>query len=170
MENSLAVANYFIKKALDEGSQVTPMKLLKLVYIAHGWNLALSGEPLLNEGVEAWKFGPVVPSVYHEFKEYGNTAIKRLANVYVSRNQVITPTIGKASKDLLDKVWEVYKKYDGLQLSTLTHQKDTPWDIIWNKNGGRTEKGILIPNDLIEEHYKQKAEQSENYNKEATLV
>ncbi len=63
---------------------------------------------------------------------------------------------------LLDKIWDVYCDYSGPQLSTLTHQKDTPWDIVWNKLGGKNKKGTLIPNGLIEDHYKQKLSQPAN--------
>jgi uncharacterized phage-associated protein len=52
--DSKAVANEFLKLAEQDGVKLSPMKLLKLVYFAHGWHLALKGEPLLNERVEAW--------------------------------------------------------------------------------------------------------------------
>lgn len=155
MEHPLSIANYFIAKSLVDGVDMTPMKLLKLIYIAHGWHLALNdGEPLIDEAVEAWQYGPVVPSVYHEFKEYGNTPIRKLSTIYNNRSHVLTPVISNDKKEFLDKIWEVYKKYDGLELSTLTHQKGTPWDIVWNDLGGNKKKSVQIPDKLIEEHYK----------------
>jgi uncharacterized phage-associated protein len=63
----------------------------------------------------------------------------------------------EGKKAFLNKIWEVYGKFNGLQLSTLTHQPDTPWDIVWNKRGGKSKKAVIIPNDLIREHYKCKA-------------
>jgi len=44
------------------------MKLQKLVYYAHGWHLALNNEPLIDEQVECWQYGPVISSLFHEFK------------------------------------------------------------------------------------------------------
>jgi len=82
MENSLAVANYFITKANDEGTELTPMKLIKLVYIAHGWHLGLKNESLIDEGVQAWKYGPVIKSVYDEFKGYKNGQVNRPAYLF----------------------------------------------------------------------------------------
>lgn len=156
MENSLSIANYFIKKSFDEGIELTPMKLLKLVYIAHGWYLGLTENPLLNEGVEAWRYGPVIPSVYREFKQYGNNQITKLADTLTDQMQFITPMVEDDKHDFLNKIWNVYKKYNGLQLSTLTHQKGTPWYTVWYEENGQNRQGALISNNLIEDHYKSK--------------
>jgi len=75
MESALAVANYFIKKGIDTKKSVSPMKLQKLVYFAHGWRLALYNSPLIDEAIQAWQYGPVIPGIYHEFKHYGNRDI-----------------------------------------------------------------------------------------------
>ena len=54
--NAIAVANYFIDKAKADGVPLTHMKLQKLIYFAHGWHLALYGEPLIDEEIQAWEF------------------------------------------------------------------------------------------------------------------
>lgn len=160
MEHPIAIANYFIKKSFEDGTGLTPMKLLKLVYIAHGWHLGLAGEPLIGERVEAWKYGPVVPSVYDEFKHYGDRNISKLA-YFNERGQLVSPLPNEATLPFLDEVWQVYKEYNGLQLSTLTHQPGTPWDVVWNRQGGRDRKGAEITNDLIAAYYKTKTEHAE---------
>ena len=78
MKTALEIANYFIEKSLDSGVDLTPMKLNKLVYIAHGWYLGLSDRPLIGEAAQAWKYGPVIPSIYHRFKAYGGAQITSL--------------------------------------------------------------------------------------------
>ena len=75
MNSAKAIANYFLDKSID----LTPMKIIKLVYIAHGWHLAITDKPLIEDYVQAWEFGPVIPDLYHEFKKYGNTPIKTYA-------------------------------------------------------------------------------------------
>ena len=39
MYSSITVANYFLKKAWSEETDLTQMQVLKLVYIAHGWGI-----------------------------------------------------------------------------------------------------------------------------------
>lgn len=156
MENPIAVANYFVKKANSEGWELTPMKLLKMVYLAHGWYLGLNnGEPLIPEFAQAWKYGPVIQSVYDKFKKYKDQQITSLGfdgeqKVYpISNNPEILP--------FLDKIAEVYRPSSGLQLSTLTHQQGSPWYTVWNERGGNVNHGVIIPNQLIADYYKQKA-------------
>jgi uncharacterized phage-associated protein len=77
MYDAIAIANYFIEKSLATGKRLTPMQLVKLVYIAHGWYLARTGKPLLADAVQAWQFGPVIPTLYHEFKQFRDGQITR---------------------------------------------------------------------------------------------
>ncbi|MCD0489944.1 DUF4065 domain-containing protein [Pedobacter sp. MC2016-14] len=158
------IANFFIKKSLDTGKEVTPMKLLKLVYIAHGWYLALADQDLIDEGVQAWKYGPVIPSVYHKFKVYGNNIINSLAKFDVPgwSNDPFTQgveinNLSKISEDdkkFLDRIFEVYGDLSGIQLSNLTHEIGTPWYNVWNEQIGKNNREKIIPNNLIKEHYK----------------
>jgi uncharacterized phage-associated protein len=158
--SSMAVANWFVGN-LEE---VTPLKLQKLIYFSHGWNLALRNAPLIDELVEAWEYGPVIPRVYHEFKEYGNRAILTLGtevdllpepNLPIGQRAIfITPQIpdgdGETLK-LMHKIADVYGNYTPGQLSTMTHQQDTPWFAIRRENPNR--KNVDIPDDLIKEYF-----------------
>lgn len=154
METPLAVANFFIKKSLDTGIPVTSMKLLKLAYIAHGWHLGLtSGELLLPEGVEAWKYGPVIPSLYRALSPNGGADVTTLQNEGVAGGQLLIPQVNSNLAPFLSKIWDIYGQLDGLQLSALTHQENTPWSITWHKNGGKDMMGAVIPNQLIARHY-----------------
>src|ERR1700722_8483585 len=78
------IANEFIALASKAGSALSPLKLQKLVYFAHGWCLALTGRPLISDRVQAWQYGPVIPSIYHEFKYVGNGSISSPASNLVN--------------------------------------------------------------------------------------
>ena len=63
------IANYFIKKAIEQNDKsLNLMKLLKLLYIAQGWSLAMFDRKIINEPIDAWKYGPVVANIYHSLK------------------------------------------------------------------------------------------------------
>ena len=73
--DAIAIANWFLDRAFSGGDSLTPMKLQKMVYIAHGWSLGLSDNSLIHDAVEAWKWGPVIRSVYREFRDFGAETI-----------------------------------------------------------------------------------------------
>lgn len=131
----------------DRERETTPMHVLKLVYLCHGWCLGFTGEALISEPVEAWTYGPVVPTVYHLYKSFGGDHIT-VERVDRSEN------LGSDQRDLIASVVDAYRSYTAVQLSNITHQKDTPWDITRRKYG----IGAIIPNELIESHYKKRIE------------
>lgn len=140
--SAITVANFFVRKGIEEqDSGMTPMKVLKLTYIAYGWYWALYNSQLFNEPIQAWQYGPVIPSVYRAFKEYGNG---RITEQFFSGETISDPQLLK----FLNKIWEVYKVYSGWQLSSITHQPNTPWSLTWT--------GIpntVIPDEIIQNHY-----------------
>lgn len=139
-----AVANAFYKLARKEGKRLTNMQLQKLVYIAHGFSLGLLGEPLFTDGVYAWEFGPVIPPLYEELKQYGAGEVK-------ARLHTRTPPIQEDSPEMkvVRAVWNGYGKFSGPQLSSMTHIVDSPWHQTWKKN-----KYGIINDDTIQEYYR----------------
>ena len=70
-DNALSVANYFIELANKDHKDIKLLGLIKRVYIAHGFSLAIFHKPLLDnrfDKVEAWKYGPVM--LYMMFPTY----------------------------------------------------------------------------------------------------
>lgn len=75
MYDVLTVADAILKIAKSKGVSLTPMQLMKLVYIAHGWSLGLRGIDLFRNRIEAWQYGPVMPDLYHATKQFGRNPI-----------------------------------------------------------------------------------------------
>ncbi|MDQ2798684.1 MAG: DUF4065 domain-containing protein, partial [Armatimonadota bacterium] len=70
------VAKYFLAQASeDAGDLISNLKLQKLVYYAQGCHLGLYDAPLFPETIKAWVHGPVVPDLYHAYKQYGSGPI-----------------------------------------------------------------------------------------------
>lgn len=144
--NSRVVADYILNSLPEK--TVTPMKLLKLVYIAHGWYLAIKDRPLIKETVQAWQYGPVIPAVYYQYKEYGKN--------YIPVSGRYAGEMSDEDETFVSKVVNVYKQLDGLQLSALTHESDTPWHkTIQTNSQGEVHHGLTISEDVIKEYYKE---------------
>ena len=141
----ITIADEILKIAKAAGRQLTPMQLMKLAYIAHGWSLALRNEGLFPNRIEAWKYGPVVPDLYQATKHFGRTAIP-LDMITSAPSGVDVET-----RAFLKDVFEKYGKLSGLQLSQLTHKKGTPWDQLYLDDI----MGIEIPDAVIKAHYQE---------------
>ena len=161
MRTAKEIANYFLKKPGARKAGVSPLKLQKLVYVAHAWHLALTdGMPLVeDEWAEAWEYGPVFPSIYHEFKKYGSRKITELGTDIVQKGddsfEIIVPMLGASETQvvkLLDKIWEVYGHFSGIQLSNMTHAKDSPW--AHARRDGGAKRNLHIENEVIADYYK----------------
>jgi uncharacterized phage-associated protein len=138
MASAAAVANRFRELS---GNRLTPLQLIKLTYIAHGWSFPLLGHGLFNDRIEAWQYGPVVPSLYQSLKQWRSAPVDRPIWTYEQ--------IGPREDELIKRVYETYGSYSGGQLSTMTHQSGTPWDIAWSQ--GRNSQ---ITDDMIAHHYR----------------
>jgi uncharacterized phage-associated protein len=147
MANAVDVARYLIDLAKEDNNKtLTNMQLQKLVYIAHGLHLARNaGKPLLDKEINAWKHGPVIPSVYHAFKEYGDNAVDSTEG---ARNDDLTVGNTKA----IEESYKIFGGLSGWTLRDVTHKKGSPWYEIWY-NEGKTTYNAVIPNEVIERHY-----------------
>ena len=133
------VADYFLSKTDEEaGDVISNLKLQKLVYYAQGFTLAVTGKPLFNEPIEAWQHGPVVPDLYHKYKDHGAYGIPAPKNVDFSKFSTET-------KAILDEVYDVYGQFSAWKLRNMTHE-EAPW-----KN---TENGDVISLSLMSEYFK----------------
>ena len=109
---AIDIAKYFINELHPE-----PLKLQKLLYFAQGFSYAFYDKELFNDDFEAWVHGPVIPSIYHEYKSYEYNPIDLNYNLKEFSDDVI---------DLLEYVKKNYAKYDAKYLEEITH-KEEPW-------------------------------------------
>jgi uncharacterized phage-associated protein len=138
------VAEAVLREAKQVGRELTPMQLMKLVYISHGWSLAISGRDLFEDRIEAWRYGPVIPELYRATKHFG-------------RSPIPMAMVGDPEEDILDAtdavlVKDVYGKYghlNGIQLSDLTHRQGSPWYQAYSSGIFNAE----ITDNVIRQHY-----------------
>ena len=155
---AIAIANEFIE--LSQG-KLSPMKLQKLVYFAHGWYLAFTGKPLIIEPVGAWKFGPVITQLYHELKRYGYNNVEQPVMEFRFENgngEFHEPRVSDGpdpvengrALDLIKQVWDLYGGYTAVKLSNVPHMPGSPW----SKTYVDGSKYQVIPNPVIEDYFK----------------
>ena len=143
------VVNRFLELADREGNRISPLELQKLVYFAHGWHLALSGEPLIDdEPFEAWDFGPVLRSVYDAFKSFGGQPIvdRRMPHAHRATSEPMAP--GSFAERVVDRVWKKYGHLTGGEMVARTHGTNSPWRQVYKPRENRR-----IPGEIIHEHF-----------------
>lgn len=116
------VANYFLKKQEEKnsGESITNLKVQKLCYYAQGFALAKLGRPLFFDHIEKWQHGPVVSSLYSEYKQYGYDPLP------IPREELDLNRFSPEVCHVLDTVNAVYGVFSATQLRNMTHM-ESPW-------------------------------------------
>ncbi|WP_172507385.1 Panacea domain-containing protein, partial [Enterococcus faecalis] len=65
---AMYVADYIIDYCNKHDIEINNLKLQKVMYYLQAKSLVETNEPLIDEELQKWKYGPVVPTVYHEYK------------------------------------------------------------------------------------------------------
>ena len=119
------IALYFLFRAreLEAGEVISNLKMQKLLYYAQGHFFALYDEPLFEERIEAWRYGPVVKNVYDRFAKYTNLAIdfKELENYNAK-------LYTKEHLDTLPFLFNRYNSFSAWELVLKTHEEP-----LWKK-------------------------------------
>lgn len=135
------------KKKIDD---MSPMKIQKLLYYAQAWYLKLHDKkPLIDEYFSRWKYGPVIPSLYHSLKKYGSNNAKLIADIDILEDKVkySYPIIEDSSIiAFLDKILDEYGIYSGPTLSSMTHKEDTAW--AYGINGKGSDGSVILFDDM----------------------
>lgn len=130
-----ALCNTILKKSFTEGISVTPMKLQKLLYFIYRDYLKVFDKDLFTEKFEVWQFGPVLPSVYNEFHCFHSSRITQFAkNANGSATIISDREEARPIMNSIDRVWEMYKNYTGIELSQITHRPGSAWYKAYQRN------------------------------------
>jgi uncharacterized phage-associated protein len=148
---ALDVANYVISIASanvigDEGEVegVTNLKLQKILYFIEAYSLAVTKKSLFSDQIEAWDYGPVIPTVYHEFKSHGSDPISIDNPNLVAMKQ--------DTKEMIEGVWNTFNKYSASRLVDITHSHN-PWKNAFKVQKGGLKQTCVIDRDEMKEYY-----------------
>lgn len=140
----------FIKTKLHLMGEV---QLHKLVYYSQAWNMVWNGPALFDEEIEAWKWGPVVPSLRY-------TSIATPAGAF---------DLDKSQQAAVAAVVEHYGIHYGWALSEQTHQ-ELPWIITRGELTPGSASDRPIPRSLMRTYYTEQSMRGEGPRKPTSLA
>ena len=124
--NAMDVAKLIITDGYDRCKFVTNLRLQKLMYFVWIAYYKKKKEPLFRERFYAWKFGPVVLSVYKEFCRFVSDPIFREYTVDISPEdaKIITDAAAEHDED------------STAALVRITHREGSPWSNAFGDGSG----------------------------------
>lgn len=140
---ALDIAKKLIFKAQNDepngGERLTNLKLQKLLYYQQGYHLAVFSTPLFAENIEAWMYGPVVPTVYDIFSKYGSSALPEVTeDISLDEDEEI----------LFNQVYDAYREFSAIGLMNRTHA-EKPWI-----EATPHDRGTIIPQSSMKSYFK----------------
>ena len=154
--SAILISDYLIAKS---NGILSPLQILNITYICHGYTLAIKHRPLVDDPIEAWSHGPVIPVLYWQLKSFGDMPVTCLL---YSRTPVTDAQRLKEQKDFLDM--ELYEYRDvldsvlvrfcalsGRDLTYITHKTGSPWDQCYVHE----ESHAPIPDHITKKYYEQ---------------
>ena len=160
--SSVLVSDYIIYK---HGNSFPPFQLIKMVFMAHGLTLAITDKPLIRDRIEAWKYGPVIPVLYHELKIWGDVPVPYLNycgtipsqddEIDQTLNELFERVLTETQRKIIDLIVEQYKDWSFTDLQRLCHEQGSPWDKHYDG-----QPFTEIPDKTIKAYYKKELEQT----------
>lgn len=140
MKEAQNIADYILAISCPEcGDIISNLKLQKLLYYCQGVHLAIHDTPLFSDEIVAWEHGPVVPNVYHNFKQFGGGAIE-------VPEEYSGPELTEEESGIVDEVYDVFGQFSAWKLRDMTHE-ETPWKA--------TSQNEVIDTDLIKTYFRE---------------
>ena len=123
----------------------THMKLQKLLYYMQGFHVGKTYSPLFPEDIEAWQYGPVIRSVWYEFRENEGDDLP------LDELRQLSPFPSGYFNDyqtvLLRWVYDARGSLDAITLMQWTH-REPPW-----KDTYRPGYGAVIPLSRLKRYF-----------------
>lgn len=160
IKKGLTLKGIDVAKFISSKKEYTHLELEKLTYLCYAEYLCANGERLFEDNIYAYRYGPVVESVYKYYKKGDLSEIlfdnakseeEDIDKVYESCEQL--PITGKIlfAYDGVNKIQCInetiskYARFSGGELINLTHVKGGAWD--------RTPQSTIIPDELIKKYH-----------------
>ena len=120
------IARYVINRCTQKKRPISNLKLQKILYFVQAEFLVGMGKACFDDNIEAWTYGPVVPSVYFEYRIFGSTNIP-------DQGDDGFESISRQDKGRLDAIIDAAAKYSASSLVEITHRQ-SPWKNAYRRN------------------------------------
>lgn len=134
MLDAMEVTKYVLYR-----QSMSNLKLQKILYLCQAWSLVILREPLFQDDIQAWDFGPVVEPVYRHYLPY------QLGNIPSPKAH---PYFEEKYEAVIDAVVEHFKDWNVTSLTKLTQNQDP-----WVKARKRRRGNGTIPNRAIQKYF-----------------
>lgn len=141
MRDAMDIAEYVLWYCENKlKNPITNLQLQKFLYYIQGANLAVNGESMFDNLIEAWKYGPVVPDVYYWYNENLSNAIR---GVEIGKEN----TLSREEEIIINAVVELLISVNPWDVVKETH-KEKPWKETYSSNFNEE-----IPVEMIREYF-----------------
>jgi uncharacterized phage-associated protein len=145
----MIIAKWFIAWTGEvEEARLSNLKLQKLLYYAQGHYLASTRQPLFDDRIQAWSHGPVVPTVYHEYKAFGRDDI-----VLDDTDDFQWDQVDEQTTEFLMRIWNTYGGLAAWRLRNMTHD-EAPWRDHFRDG----ERNLDIPNESLQDFFQSRTQ------------
>lgn len=132
--NILDISVYIINYCNKSHYYISNLKLQQILYFTQIAFLVTYNKECFQEEIEAWDFGPVIPTIYERFCKYGNLNIPTIEEYIDTSNGIWNAYYKNFSWDMIPKhdiclindIIETCEKYSTSELlNIITNQQ--PW-------------------------------------------
>lgn len=137
MYSALEIANYVIHFCIEHNSPISNLQLQKILYFIQRECLGKLNKPAFKDDIVAWKFGPVVEDVYHEYSGYSSLPITTSEEITIEDKEV---------KNIINEVTRKCMHKPAWELVEDTHRPGSAWTKVFAPN-----QNNVIVHELIKE-------------------
>lgn len=131
------------------------LKLEKLTYLCYADYLESTSERLFEDKIYAYEYGPVIETIYKEFRGHGKTKLQfdndgkearyDPSNYSPAKSRILFASKGLDKLRSIDETIKKYGKLTAFELVDLTHKTGTAW--------ARTKQSSIITDKLIKTYH-----------------
>lgn len=155
MYKAIDIARYVINYCNKHDYDITNLKLQKMLYFIQGGFYLQKNKPCFEDDFECWQYGPVIPSVYSDFKIFGSNQLPEvhtLRKYNFEKGEYIHYDWDFSFEDdsdarLVDAYIDVLSKRTTYDLVRISHNQ-SPW-----RNNYEEGKHKIIPKRELKEYF-----------------